>query len=139
MDRRAIFGFIDRGGRSSLTCRERTKIESEIFRFFAGREASPRQTARGKLEEIFAKEGTRFCGTKGSVKSEGNILPNLSLYLRLLLREIRNLWVKRGHVALGYYAIFFFQCYRHVNSSYWSNKSDLEDKVHLKRVGVLRT
>lgn len=107
MDRRAISSFMDRGGHSSLPCKERTKIKSEIFGFFAGREASPGCTAGGKLQEIFAKEGTRFCGTKGSVKSGDNILPNLSLYLRLLFREIRNLWVKRGHGALGYYAIFF--------------------------------
>jgi hypothetical protein len=107
MDRRAISGFMDRGGRSSLPCGERTKIESEIFGFFAGREASPGRMAGGKLQEIFAKEGTRFCGTKGSVKSGGNILTNLSLYLRSLPREIRNLWLKRGHVALGCYAIFF--------------------------------
>jgi len=35
--------------------------------------------------------------------------------------------------------LFFFQCYHHISSSYWSNISDLvdlEDKVHLKRVGV---
>jgi hypothetical protein len=54
-----------------------------------GRTGSPGRTAGGKLQEIYAKEGMRFCGTKGSVKSGDNILPILSLFLRLLLRDIR--------------------------------------------------
>jgi hypothetical protein len=96
MDKGAISGFTGGAGRLP-----------EISGIYGGRTGSTGRMAGGKLQEIFAKEGTRFCGTVGSIKSGGNILPNLSLYLRLLLREIRNLWVKRAHVALGYYAIFF--------------------------------
>jgi hypothetical protein len=98
-DRRAISSFMDRRGRSSLPCRERTKIESEIFGFFAGREASPGRTAGGKLQEIFAKEGTRFCGTKGSMKSGGNILA-VPIFKIAAARNKESIG-KRGHVALG--------------------------------------
>jgi hypothetical protein len=82
-----------------LPCGERTKIESKIFGFFAGREASPGRMAGGKLQEIFAKEGTRFCGTKGSMKSGGNILA-VPIFKIAAARNKESIG-KRGHVALG--------------------------------------
>jgi hypothetical protein len=102
---------VDNGEISGLMGGGGTKIGPfEISGISGGREASPGHAAGGKLQEILAgKEGARVCGTEGSVKSGGNILPNLlPLHLRLLLREMRELWEERARVALGYYAIFFF-------------------------------
>jgi hypothetical protein len=93
MDKGAISGFT--GGARRLP---------EIS---GGRTGSPGRTAGGKLQEIYAKEGMRFCGTKGSVKSGDNILPILSLYLRLLLRDIRIFGGKGITWRLDIMPIFF--------------------------------
>jgi len=112
---------VDNGEISGLMGGGGTKIGPfEISGISGGREASPGHAAGGKLQEILAgKEGARVCGTEGSVKSGGNILPNLlPLHLRLLLREMRELWEERARVALGYYAIFFFPM--HLDIEEWT-------------------
>jgi hypothetical protein len=153
MDRGAISGFTGGGGRSAEISGRREgnpdfadegKLNgimavSESLGFFVEGEVNPESAVRGKWKGVVAgTKGAHVRGAEVSGEAGENILSN-RVTPKLKMAE-RNKEIMGGKGSRGtWISRIFFLCYRHVSSSYWSNISDLEDKVHLKRVGVLHT
>jgi hypothetical protein len=69
---------VDGGTIFGLTSRGRPKIESEIFRFFAGGETKSGSAAGGKLRGVFVGGRTSVCGgVKSGSVVERNMLSDV--------------------------------------------------------------